>query len=275
MKHLYEYHINPKNGKKKAVFTMTFGRKQFIDSYKIDKILITSEHSIVYRVVKKKTNELFVCKVINSTLYKEDEFIIPNNIISNRIVKILEVYQAYVGGCDKTFLIMDYYPNVVDGFDYVVNNNYLKRYDKLKPLFYEICVAVSDCHKAGYCHGDIKLENVIVIQNEPLNIKLIDFGFSFRDNGDDFKFSCGTTRYIAPEVIRDHRGSRASDIWSIGSLIYYIITGKSYVKNHSILDSKKIRDKALLELLQNCLVLDPSERWNVVDVLGCDWFRTL
>jgi len=270
MKHIYEYTLNPKTGEKTLLFTMSFGPKKFISKYTIDKLIIKNNDSYIYKVINKKTKKEYICKVVNTNNFNNNEFIIPNNIKSNRIIDILEVYQAYICGINRTFMIMDYYPEVIDSFDYINNGKITE--SSIKPIIKEICLAIKDCHDAGYCHGDIKMENVIITKLNPLEIKLIDFEFSFKDGNNKNKFKSGTNKYIAPEVIRNNEGSRASDIWSIGSVIYYMIMDKPYNTQETI-KNELISDE-LNELLLNCLVVDPIKRFNIDKIINSTWFKT-
>lgn len=271
MKNLYEYSINPLTGDKKSVFNLNFGPKLFVNGYTIDHIVLKSNQSVVYVVTKKKTKEKYICKEIPLNNFKESEYIIPNHIESDRIIKVLDIVQANIKGVSKIFMFMEYYPEVIDGFDYLdvyigdVTEN------KIKPLIEEMCRCIKDCHDAGYCHGDIKLENIIITEPKKLKVKLIDFEFSFLDNNKDTKFHGGTKRYIAPEVDRKHRGSRSSDIWSIGAVIYYIIFNKTYIPYTKIC-KLNISDE-LYYLLSGCLQIDPTCRFTIDEILESAWIK--
>lgn len=85
------------------------------------------------------------------------------------------------------------------------------------------------------CHRDIKLENIMLQRNNNLsNIKLIDFGLS-RDIGANstVKSLCsGTPFYIAPEVI-NQEVTYASDLWSLGVVMYVCLAGKLPFTGHT------------------------------------------
>jgi serine/threonine protein kinase len=268
MRHLYEYVIDPHTGRKKSVFNMTFGPKTFINKYSIDRIIIAGSHSIVYLVTKKKTNVKYICKMVLTSGLRKEEYLIPNSIPGGRVVEILEIYQAYIEGISKVYLIMEYNSGVVDGFDYVNKYGLKLREDEIKPIFREMCLAIRDCHVAGYCHGDIKLENVIITSTNPLSVKLIDFGFSFRDDPTVEKFKGGTVRYVAPEVFRESNGSRASDIWSIGAVLYYVLSNETYSHNASY----HVYSSEFGTLMNMCMAEEPSQRGTIEDILGCSWF---
>lgn len=85
------------------------------------------------------------------------------------------------------------------------------------------------CHTSNIIHRDIKPENLLLDSNSVL--KLADFGWSNflkpKENQVRETF-CGTLDYLAPEMLeQSHKHDFAVDIWSLGVLIYELLTGKS------------------------------------------------
>lgn len=90
----------------------------------------------------------------------------------------------------------------------------------------DLCGAVAAVHEAGLVHGDIKAHNVM--REDGGRIVLMDFG-----TGKDLKAPvpplsdfAGTPLYLAPEVFAGQPRTRASDIYSLGVLLYYLSTGR-------------------------------------------------
>ena len=86
---------------------------------------------------------------------------------------------------------------------------------------YNILTALVALDKIGIIHRDLKLENVLLIENGCNNkIKLIDFGLStFTDNINMFK-KCGTPGYVAPEILADKNYGTKADVFSTGVILY-------------------------------------------------------
>lgn len=82
-----------------------------------------------------------------------------------------------------------------------------------------ICQALNYIHSKQIIHRDLKPENILITHNGH-NVKLIDFGLSYRDDYDILKIPAGTRIYIAPEQLRKEVAldSRA-DIYSLGIII--------------------------------------------------------
>jgi len=114
-------------------------------------------------------------------------------------------------------------------------------------LLEQIAAAVDAAHEAGVLHRDLKTGNVFVCSESPESpsVKVLDFGLAKLLAGPD-KFSDGTSLageesppgltttgslmgtplYMAPELLRRGKASRASDIYSFGVLAYEILGGK-------------------------------------------------
>lgn len=75
-------------------------------------------------------------------------------------------------------------------------------------------------------HRDIKPDMFILLsQTEPLQLKLGDFGLATKVGDDRLKHRCGTSYYIAPEVVMKQEASFGSDLWSIAVTLYEVMYG--------------------------------------------------
>ncbi len=111
-------------------------------------------------------------------------------------------------------------------------------------LFYQILTAISFMHQKGYAHRDLKPENIVF--REPISVNeipqpvLIDFALSTNGFGDySLMKKCYTTEYAAPEIligsiIEDDEliDLKPSDIWSLGIILFEIITGNRLFKGN-------------------------------------------
>ena len=104
-------------------------------------------------------------------------------------------------------------------------NHYIEQNRALK-LYLQVLNALSYCQSKNINHRDIKLENILVIQDDI--IKLIDFGFAIKSNKETYqKLLCGTPSYMAPEIVNKEKYiAQYSDVWSLGILLYTILFGR-------------------------------------------------
>jgi serine/threonine-protein kinase len=143
----------------------------------------------------------------------------------------------------------------------------------------QVLNALDYIHANGVVHRDLKPENVMVDEND--RIKLIDFGIAGDSSARrltyaNFTATLGTPNYISPEQVKGKRGDGRSDIYSMGVILYEMLTGKlpftgpsplaamnDRLLNHPIPPS--IADPTispqLQEVLYRALERDPKNRY--------------
>lgn len=89
--------------------------------------------------------------------------------------------------------------------------------------------ALDYIHANGIVHRDLKPENIMVDEHD--NIKLIDFGIASDTSARrltyaNFTATLGTPNYIAPEQVKGKRGDGRTDTYSMGVILYEMLTGK-------------------------------------------------
>ena len=100
-----------------------------------------------------------------------------------------------------------------------------------RQILTQISHALKFLHSRNYIHCDIKLENVMLKEvvgddsTERITAKLADFGLAQREaEAQRGGKTGGTLGYLAPEVVAGQPCSTASDIWSLGCLLYAVLT---------------------------------------------------
>ena len=146
----------------------------------------------------------------------------------------------------KLYLISDFY-NGGELFYYLSNG----RFSENRARFYaaEIALGLQYLHSKGIVYRDLKPENLLLDADG--HIKITDFGLSKENaSGEELHSLCGTPEYLAPEIILKKVGSwgqrewqaygMAVDWWSLGTLIYEMISGLPpfYDKNRRVMYNK-------------------------------------
>ena len=89
----------------------------------------------------------------------------------------------------------------------------------------EMCLILDYLHKHGIIYRDIKMENILLDQRG--HVQLIDFGLSkWLKMGERTGTICGTIQYMAPEILSVEPYDHSVDWWSLGILIYALLSGE-------------------------------------------------
>lgn len=209
----------------------------------------------------------------------------------------VELYMDDIVGTNepKAYLVMPYFKGK-DLFEYIDDEDYPDKVndDLILHIFYKIIEKLYDLHYIkGIVHGDLKPENVMILQNREsseIEVEIIDYGIakSLRNLSSDSKYlkskgHFGTKGYVAPELMLESRYNRKIDVFSVGVVLYNMVTecclftkGHKYYKmtqneyyKYLKRKFKPIRKKtAIVNLLYSCLTYDPDERLDVKRLLN-------
>ena len=139
----------------------------------------------------------------------------------------------------------------------------------------DLCAALAAVHGAGLLHRDIKAQNVM--RESGGRLVLMDFGTGEELSGTNRLV--GTPLYLAPEIFRGQRASVQSDLYSLGVLLFYLVTGKFPVvaasmeelaRAHAQRQRQSLRDlrpdlpEAFVATVERALDSDPTRRYHSV-----------
>jgi serine/threonine-protein kinase len=104
----------------------------------------------------------------------------------------------------------------------------------------ELCGAVAAVHAAGVIHRDIKAHNVI--RADDGRVVLMDFGTGLEATA-TASSAAGTPLYLAPELFAGHPATVRSDVYSLGVLLYHLLTGTYPVTGKSLHDVRLAHER--------------------------------
>jgi len=212
-----------------------------------------------------------------------DEVHILRNLRHNSIIHLYDVFQEQNRYC----FVME---RLCGGelFDRIINNNNYSEADSRKTC-QNILEAVQFCHQHKIAHRDLKPENLLLVsETDNTTIKIADFGYAkVVPEPNSLMTLCGTRSYIAPEIISNTPYDERVDMWSIGVILYIMLSGlQPFCDNgddgifHKICNGEYYFDDACWanvtmgakELICGLMQVDPSSRLTATQALMHPWF---
>ncbi|KAK9718588.1 hypothetical protein K7432_005390 [Basidiobolus ranarum] len=174
----------------------------------------------------------------------------------------------------QLFLVLDYYP----GGDIATQLGKWHSFSPERCKFYaaEIVLGIQELHRLGIVYRDLKPENILIADDG--HIVLTDFGLSKQISDSSYHFNspttntfCGTAEYLAPEVLRAEDYGFPVDWWSLGTLLYEMLTGITpfWAENHAQMYHRVLQDdlefpedldEETMGFLAGLLERDPNRR---------------
>lgn len=273
---------------------LAIGKGNFSDSYQLTETLGKGAFGVVKKAVGLQTKQTYAVKIITKANLQEAETSLIRSEIDvlrhcqhPNIVRLYEVFET----ADEFYLVMEYLEggNLLD---------FLERYSEshipekiVKMIAYQIASAVNYLNFYGVIHRDLKPENIMLTdKDEGTTVKLIDFGLTrFLYESETLCDGFGTISYVAPEVLLRKPYNKQIDVWSLGVILYFLLSrgnlpfddkndnetkiGKKIVFADPPFPDKLFdkRSKQAILLTLDCLVKDPDKRIVISDVLKNEW----
>lgn len=229
----------------------------------------------------KKTDHHYVIKryqitddtIVECSLLRE--LSVLKKIIHPHIIKLIEIIkdESYI------YLVLEYGGETL--LNFVINNIKNKKQINTELVTLQMIEAMNYLHENGYIHCDINFKNILCCDN---TIKIIDFCRSTRKYRNDIIFL--PSLYFQPYELLVQKpivDSTKLDIWMMGCIIYFIITGKllfigedqrEFIKNieHNIKDENIKSFKGIKNFINGSLKkmfsLNPCKRISTKEILG-------
>lgn len=197
--------------------------------YEITELIGVGGMADVYKAVDIIDDKTVAVKVLKNEFSDDEEFLRRFRNESKAIAvlshpNIVKIYD--VGFTDKIqFIVMEY----VDGItlnEFIEQQGLLKWKDAVHFII-QILRALQHAHDRGIVHRDIKPQNIMLLSDG--SIKVMDFGIArfAREEGKTMTDkTIGSVHYISPEQARGDITDEKSDIYSVGVMMYELLTGK-------------------------------------------------
>ena len=269
--------------------------------------LISKDYDILRLIFHRKTRTAIICKSKKDNTKYFIKIISLNSICGDeeQIYKILKSkphkninkYHDYYK-TDKYCIIINEY---VDGHNlknFITSNPNLSE-DFKKNIFKQMVMGIKHLHMNNIIHNDIKLENTLIDKNN--NVYIIDFDLSIILKKDANNYLSdkimGTKNYISPESFHLSLYSKKSDIWSLGVVLFYLMTNQfpfsdliSIIESANLISrrnlfkypnlkilykmlSDKEFDISVVSLIESMLSFIDEQRPSCKKILNNKWFQ--
>ena len=269
------------------------GYVKFSDLYEMKQVIGKGKFGVVNLGIHRKTGQQVAIKILNKENIKtlEDK----------------ELVQIEIG-----ILKLCHHPNIVRLLDHLENTDYiyivtefieggtLGQYFKKKKFNFserqamnimsQLASGVKYLHQYGIVHRDLKPDNIMITQqNEYGVIKIMDFGLSkIVSPHEKMVDGYGTLSYVAPEVLLRTPYNKEVDIWSMGVILFYMLSGRLpfrgskeqevaekivYEQLEFDEDDWETRTQKVQDLISCCLEKKAEDRIKINQFLNHPWFK--
>ena len=269
------------------------GYVKFSDLYEMKEVIGKGKFGVVNLGIHKKTGQQVAIKILNKENIKSTED--------------KELVQIEIG-----ILKLCHHPNIVRLLDHLENTDYiyivteyieggtLGQYFKKKKFNFserqamnimsQLASGVKYLHQYGIVHRDLKPDNIMITQqNDNGVIKIMDFGLSkIVSPHEKMIEGYGTLSYVAPEVLLRTPYNKEVDIWSMGVILFYMLSGRLpfrgskeqevaekivYEQLEFDEDDWETRTQKVQDLISCCLEKKAEDRIKINQFINHPWFK--
>lgn len=203
--------------------------KMLDNRYEILEVIGRGGMAVVYKAKCHRLNRFVAVKILKEELAQDEEFRQRFRDESQAVAmlshpNIVSVYDVSRTG-DVEYIVME----LIDG---ITLKDYLERKSPLgwkETSFFavQIAKALEHAHSRGIIHRDIKPQNIMVLRDG--TVKVADFGIARQaasSNTYNLREAIGSVHYVSPEQARGSHIDNRSDLYSLGVVMYEMLTGR-------------------------------------------------
>ena len=264
------------------------------DLYDIQNKIGEGRFAHVFRGIHKQSQRIVAIKILEKeNLSSQEMDMIQNEIEILKICQhpnILKLYDV-IENHEKLYIITE----LIEGpelYAYLEKENFDIDEITVNKIIKKLTSALFYLNIFGIVHRDIKPENILLSNNSlNFNIKLIDFGLGIiLGPNEKSEQPFGTVSYVSPEVLSGDKYDKSVDIWCIGILSYFMLSGKLPYDDPDdneneiarqtinepvpfIEDKWNIISDEAKDFVKRCLEKDPKKRINIKEILKHKWLK--
>lgn len=257
------------------------------DRYQLLEAIGQGSMSTVYKALDTRSNRPVAIKVFDLQTVSDPDF-------QSRLLEalyaiealdhpnIVPIYEVTLHD-GKLFVVMDY----IDGITLRQRLNERLAWGRvldlreIVSLTRQVAQALHYAHEHGVLHRDVKPDNVLIRRTgEPVAVNLqamlTDFGFGALPGGSEVQPTLGTLAYMAPEQLRGNPVDGRYDVYSLGVMLYELVTGRlpfisdspsDLILMHTQGEPERVQDlrpdvpPALVSIIHRAMLKNPKERY--------------
>ena len=255
-----------------------------LERYEIRKLIGKGGMGRVYKAYQRAVDRSVAIKILNSSSVAQPSMVerfrqearAASRLSHPNTITIHDFGQSKDG---TLFIVMEY----LEGYPLTRLLKQCPTPDRILPIMIQICGSLSEAHEHGIVHRDLKPANILInrMGNTDDYVKVLDFGIAKigATHADITKGGqvIGTPKYMSPELIDGRTVDCRSDIYSLGILLYELLSGVpvfevnsplAYFSKHlseiprplEAVASRHPISKELSEIVAQMLVKDPNKR---------------
>lgn len=259
--------------------------KERIIKYERGSLLGKGSFSNNYKLTNLENNHISAVKIIPKN--EEKKFLEEINILKSLNFPNIISYEGLFEDNENLYLLTEFCPN--GNFQDLLKSRKNLTEFEIQVIIVRLVKILQYLKSKKILHGDLKMSHLLL--SEKMEIKLCGFHLAkqLKSENDKKKGRNGTVDYMAPEVLeKTTYYSFEIELWSLGVIIYKLVTGKfpfrADSKNiseilikkgeYSFPEGKHI-NKYAKDLIKQLIVIDPSQRLNLDKILKHNFFKNL
>jgi serine/threonine protein kinase len=243
--------------------------------------------AVIYKATDLALGRTVAVKILRPSLTNDQSFLVrfrqeARNVANLTHPNIVTVHDVGQDG-NTHYIVMEF----LDGQDLkkLIRANSPLPMERALSIAIQICAGVGYAHRAGLVHADVKPQNILILDSD--KVKVTDFGIAqalaATNPPERQKIVWGSPHYFSPEQAQGEYPTPASDVYSIGVVIFEMLTGRlPFIgADQQALALSHIRDTppriselnaqvptSLDHIIHKVLAKEPSARYRTADQLG-------